>query len=63
MKRLVPVICAIRKKSTNIANLQNRLYRAEQAVAVTLVIARFFQKERAGILDFRRERYSNIAIF
>ena len=34
-----------------------------QAVAVTLVIARFFQKERAGIIIFRRERYSYIAIF
>ena len=63
MKRLVPVICAIRKKSTNIANLQNRLYRGVQAVAVTLVIARFFQKERAGNIISRRERYSHIAIF
>jgi hypothetical protein len=48
MKRLVPVICAIRKKSTNIANLPNRLLQGVQAVAVTLVIARSEKKERAG---------------
>ena len=62
MKRLVPVICAIRKKSTNIAKSRMHLYRGVQAVAVTLVIARFFQKERAGNPNLRRERYSYIAI-
>jgi len=40
-----------------------RLYRGVQAVAVTLVIARFFKKERAENPNLRRERYSNIAIF
>ena len=63
MKRLVPVICAIQKKSTNIANLPMHCSRGVQAVAVTLAIARFSKKERAGNRNFRREHYSNIAIF